>query len=157
MEKLLVCFTQECLGRPLPKATLSHWITEVKQQCVQEGKTTSATWCTGTFHLWSCNLLGAVERSILSRDLLSYLIDSVNIYLIPLTECACIHSFPGVCFMCYSAVGRVCGSPLGGPAVSGLCWGATLSDQLALHLPDPLSLWSLCLESCGKGWKGSLF
>lgn len=105
-----------------------------KAACVQEVKTTSATWYTGTVHLWSCNLLGAVERSILSRDLLSYLIDSVSIYLIPLTECSCIHSFPGDCFMCYSAVGRVYGSPLDGPAVSGLCWGATLSNQL--HLPD---------------------
>ena len=35
-DQLFVCFKQECLGRPLSKARLSHWITEVIQQAYEQ-------------------------------------------------------------------------------------------------------------------------
>lgn len=78
------------------------------------GGSTYVAWHAGKLHLWSCNLLGALERGISGRDLHSgFLVNSVYIHLILQTEYGCIYSLLGAGSLCYSAVEIVYGPPTG--------------------------------------------
>lgn len=68
----------------------------------------------GTLHPWNSNFLSTVEREISARDLHSgYLVHSIHIHLVLLTEYGCTHYLWGVGSACYSAIDIVYSPPKG--------------------------------------------